>query len=402
MSENMIGAYFKRLRENARLSQSQLAENGDFHQSVISRLERGEIRIPTDDTLRGYSKGLGMPLEDLRRDLEPLLRDNSALDLGFLHGVASSPLILVIMAGELEGIRAASVRSSTGPVWVDPGEKLDESKFAELYNGKLMSAGALREYAGTGQLDMIVASSEMFGLELTRHWMRCACISTSYEPLKMMEFQPIKDGEDQKERPRELPWDPASPIRLFYPEGTIGQRYMDRLRNSELRKAINPIPFQVTETDEMRVPEPVKRALQGEEPFRVISWHPLSSYMRAAAMEVASWNLLKERNVIEVLNDHDLTLPRYSVDLLLNLQSPKVTRFIRSKEYRTFFTKLELHSRELSPENLNPNSTQVKEVCKYLGDDKENEAIFRDLRVSTFQLMLYPDFLYYLEDEKLL
>lgn len=59
--------HLKKLREESGLSQSKLAEFGEFDHSYVSRLEAG-ARMPTRDAVLRIAKALGLPEGDERRE----------------------------------------------------------------------------------------------------------------------------------------------------------------------------------------------------------------------------------------------------------------------------------------------------------------------------------------------
>lgn len=398
MTDKSLGDLFKRLREEAGLSQEKLALNGGLSQSVISRIERGEIQQPTDETFMAYSKALDRPVEQLRALAVPFFRD-ARLSLGFLHGIGASPIILMVMEGELNGIRSASTIEDGEFVWIESGAGAHTPAQATHTSKGVLSAKTLREHALGNELDMIVASADMFRLELTRNWKRCALISTSYQPLHLLTFE-RSSGESPVKRSSRLAledYTADNPAQIFYPDGTVGQRYLERLSGSEFRKKIKPVPFEVEQLDEDHLPELLCRAFENESVkcFSVIAWHPIIAYIEAHSY--LGWCESHTENITDVLNRYKLPYPDYSVDLLLNIKSPALIKFIRRKGYLDLFAKLEQHSRELSPDNLHPYSSQVVEISEYLKmSDPEN--CYEELRQSSFKFLIYPDFFDYLQE----
>jgi transcriptional regulator with XRE-family HTH domain len=59
-----VGAVARSLREQQRLSQREVAEKGGLSQITVSRVERLESE-PTESTVRGLSKGLGVSIAHL-------------------------------------------------------------------------------------------------------------------------------------------------------------------------------------------------------------------------------------------------------------------------------------------------------------------------------------------------
>lgn len=56
-----LGEYLKRLRQEAGLSQSQLARDTGISQAIINRVESGEIAQPNPDKLTRLADALGVP-----------------------------------------------------------------------------------------------------------------------------------------------------------------------------------------------------------------------------------------------------------------------------------------------------------------------------------------------------
>jgi len=68
-----LGRAVNELRKEKGLTQEELAERGNLHESYISVIEGGQ-RNPTWATLRGISHGLGVPLAELIRRADELER----------------------------------------------------------------------------------------------------------------------------------------------------------------------------------------------------------------------------------------------------------------------------------------------------------------------------------------
>jgi transcriptional regulator with XRE-family HTH domain len=64
-----LGERIRELRESRHWSQEEFADRCGLHRTAIGLLERAE-RIPRLDTLLTLSKGFGITLSDLLRDVE--------------------------------------------------------------------------------------------------------------------------------------------------------------------------------------------------------------------------------------------------------------------------------------------------------------------------------------------
>jgi transcriptional regulator with XRE-family HTH domain len=64
-----LGERIRQLREGRHWSQEEFADRCGLHRTAIGLLERAE-RIPRLDTLLTLSKGFGITLSDLLRDVE--------------------------------------------------------------------------------------------------------------------------------------------------------------------------------------------------------------------------------------------------------------------------------------------------------------------------------------------
>ncbi|OGE32818.1 hypothetical protein A3C59_04310 [Candidatus Daviesbacteria bacterium RIFCSPHIGHO2_02_FULL_36_13] len=64
-SKVQLGRIIKKAREDAELSQQQLADEIGKHVSYISRIERGKEDNPTREVLRNIAKLLNVKAEDL-------------------------------------------------------------------------------------------------------------------------------------------------------------------------------------------------------------------------------------------------------------------------------------------------------------------------------------------------
>ncbi len=64
-----LGEKIRELREERNWSQEKFADRCGLHRSAIGLLERAE-RIPRLDTLLTFSKGFGITVSELLRDLE--------------------------------------------------------------------------------------------------------------------------------------------------------------------------------------------------------------------------------------------------------------------------------------------------------------------------------------------
>jgi len=64
-----LGERIRELREEKHWSQEEFADHCGLHRTAIGLLERAE-RIPRLDTLMTVSKGFGITLSDLLRDIE--------------------------------------------------------------------------------------------------------------------------------------------------------------------------------------------------------------------------------------------------------------------------------------------------------------------------------------------
>jgi transcriptional regulator with XRE-family HTH domain len=68
-----LGQAIKELRKEKELTQEELAQRADLHESYISVIEGGQ-RNPTWATLRSISRGLGLSLFELIQRAEQLER----------------------------------------------------------------------------------------------------------------------------------------------------------------------------------------------------------------------------------------------------------------------------------------------------------------------------------------
>jgi len=68
-----FAAVLKRHRAGKKLSKAALAERAGLHQTYIGLLERGSVN-PTLDTMHNLAKALGVPLAQLIREAEELLK----------------------------------------------------------------------------------------------------------------------------------------------------------------------------------------------------------------------------------------------------------------------------------------------------------------------------------------
>lgn len=68
-----LGRAVNELRKEKGLTQEELAEEVDLHESYISFIESGQ-RNPTWGTIRGISRGLGVSLGELMRKVEEIER----------------------------------------------------------------------------------------------------------------------------------------------------------------------------------------------------------------------------------------------------------------------------------------------------------------------------------------
>jgi transcriptional regulator with XRE-family HTH domain len=68
-----LGQAIRELRKEKGLTQEELAQQADLHESYISVIESGQ-RNPTWSTLRSISRGLGVPLFELIQRADELER----------------------------------------------------------------------------------------------------------------------------------------------------------------------------------------------------------------------------------------------------------------------------------------------------------------------------------------
>lgn len=66
MSQNHdIGKKIAKLRRTKKLSQNELAQRATLDHSTVFRVEKGEIKNPSLDTVKRLARGLGIRLADL-------------------------------------------------------------------------------------------------------------------------------------------------------------------------------------------------------------------------------------------------------------------------------------------------------------------------------------------------
>ena len=73
--EIAFGIVLRRLRNERKLSQEELAEISGFHRTYISLLERGE-KSPSLNTLHRFSDSLSISLKELISQVEKYYSDN--------------------------------------------------------------------------------------------------------------------------------------------------------------------------------------------------------------------------------------------------------------------------------------------------------------------------------------
>lgn len=395
-----VGELLKRLREEAGLTQLELETQGGPKQSVTSRIERGEISDPTEDTLRQAATGLRMEFEDLRQMIDRLQSAEptpKALTLGFLHGIHSAPIIAMLMEGDLYDIKAASKEEEqSGLLWWEAGVKPSKNQLDKAKSAAPLFAGSLQRAFRNLNLDLIVASCEIFEPQLRagNSLFRCAQISTSYVPFQIMDIYP-KDQEMAESRvvPDLKKRNDGKPIKLLYPSGTIGQKYRDLLASGELATYLDPQYFELKEGSGS-LPAAIEGCLNEGVHFRVLLWSPIfSGYTRK--LEEKGWKV-KLYNINQVLDEYSLPIPEYSVDLLLNGASPSVVEWLRSKEYSRFTDRLMECSFSLSSKELKPDSPVVAEIAEYL-DGMDRGECYTELRRFSFNILFYGDFLDFLD-----
>lgn len=96
--ENVLGEVVRKKRGELGLTQKEFAVRCELDQSIISRIEKGQIARPTEGTCISLAAGLQMTVEEIiklravQREalVAPLLR------VCFPHTLVSAPLILFL------------------------------------------------------------------------------------------------------------------------------------------------------------------------------------------------------------------------------------------------------------------------------------------------------------------
>jgi transcriptional regulator with XRE-family HTH domain len=100
-----LGQEIRRLREEKGWNQKELCDEADLDYSILSRIESGKSKTPSEQTVRILARALKVP-EDSLLSLAAGLRerDRSTLRLGAAHCIWSAPVILLAMQGRLPGV----------------------------------------------------------------------------------------------------------------------------------------------------------------------------------------------------------------------------------------------------------------------------------------------------------
>jgi transcriptional regulator with XRE-family HTH domain len=65
----MLAKKIRELRKKKGLSQEKLARNSNVSYNTVVKLESGESRHPTIQTMAGIARALGVSLDDLAKDI---------------------------------------------------------------------------------------------------------------------------------------------------------------------------------------------------------------------------------------------------------------------------------------------------------------------------------------------
>ena len=389
-----LGELLKHLRKRKGLKQGDLEEQIGLDQSTISRAENNQLN-PTDETLLKLASAYEIDIEKLRGMIASIPKASiaaSTLNLGMLHGIASAPLITMLMDGDQRNIRITSTVGENGLNWWEPGEQPGSERLAQNSNAQALFAGSLQRVLRDADLDLIVASEEMFKDETgpAGRLLRCAQISNSYSMIHLLELRP-KQGEALSI----VSQPPAKPIKLLYPHGTIGMRYKDILINeSELKGKLDP-QYYTLDQPHNHVPEPIENCFKTGDHFCVLSWPPRSSSLKKEAKRRKHWNV-SQFDMGKVLNHYSTRVPACSVDLLLAANSARIVEWIQTGEYANFFDDLIRYTRSFSADRLRQDSLVVDQVSRYLGIDDKEEC-FQELLLIDYNVMFYPEFLKFLD-----
>lgn len=418
-----LGEQIKNLRLEKRWKQAEAADKCELSQSVLSRIESGEITTPTAETMQKLANGFGVPYEDISKfAVANGQAGPSELRVGFAHSIWAAPVIPLAMDGPMPvGIRLTSYGYETGsefhhkPYWYDsrPKEKLRVGPTLTGAETEMhwpsyetwpaedqlttYSAADLDRLLKSGEIDCVVAAKNVFESH-DALLIRCArildCVGGSAALLVWKEqWEWAKDLEGTTPSlldiseilDRAASGKKETPLSTFYPTGTNAEKGLEFFPQ-HLSQNSKPIGISLNNWD--RVATDLKTTLETEHAFLFLCWEPFLSYARAI------FGASSVRSVTAIHLSARAPVPYLSFDLFFTREKAK--DWFASRSVRTFLSRVELNinniKRAISGNIEKAEITPVvRQIASYLSMSPKD--CVRSLSEIDFGLLYYPDWL---------
>jgi len=424
-----IGEEIKKLRDDKKWSKTKLASESGVEPSTLTRLENGQIKTPSEETLKNLAKALDVPIWKLTQPSQELSKaaEGASLRIGFGHCLWAAPIIALIMEKHIAGLKVTSYgygqsddeATAFEPYWYDY-DNLKRSKFIKvgpsfvkcsdidsLANSenwnlggggnkfKTFTAHDLITMLQADEVDCILVPGELFD-QYSQLLVRCAYIMNSARSgCSLLAIgndlnKNFKDFNSLFKNVQSIVDGPQ--ITAFFAQNTIAERHLNFYLGSYL-KDIRQQHIDLGDWESFWTQ--LKETLETEGGLFFIGWEPQLSWIKKA---------LKELN--KGFSTRDLELPDYfSRDILTDRREQYLTfdllfrkSFIDkvgvNKVVKNFLSLLSGATWTISNAS-NKQAPVVRSIAKYL--DIKSDDCYQALSSLNFALRYYPDWIEYMQ-----
>ncbi len=425
-----IGEEIKKLREARGLSQAELVARAGIDASMLSRLENGKIKTPSEETIRKLASALDYSATKLLSylNIEKNGTSRTVLRVGFGHCIWAAPVITLVMQSRISGMMVTSygftrkqdeiiehepywydaelLRSSrivkAGPSFVQCSEiktipKVVNWEFNDKnYTIKSYTADDLIDLLLADDLDCIIVPGELYS-PYQSLLIRCAYIMNSARSGCSLLAIGREVGErydsfqDLLQHMQNITNGPQ--VKTLFARGTIAQRQLDFYLSAYLSDLQQ---YYVDLGDWNGFWQQSRDILETEGGLFFIGWEPQLSWLRKA---IRDWN--KEYKFYEV--ELPEFIPRdelpdkreqyLTFDIMFRKSSKIFENYELSNIIQNFFAILNAAISEIS-HIRNSQAPAVRLIAKYL--DMPSEQCYNTLSKLNFALRFYPEWVDYL------
>jgi transcriptional regulator with XRE-family HTH domain len=424
-----IGEVIKELRKEKGWSQTKLVSKSGVEASTLSRLENGQIKTPSEETLKNLAKALGEPIWKLTQSSQELAKDTegASLRIGFGHCIWAAPIIALVMEGRIAGLKVTSYgydqsgddSTAFAPYWYD----FDNSKrnktikagpsFAKcsdidslpnIANWNIGGGGSkLKAFTAedlinmlqADEVDCILVPGELF-TPYNQMLVRCAYImNTARSGCSLLAIgsdlnKNFKDFSSLFKNVQSVIDGPQ--ITTFFAKGTIAEKHLNFYLNAYLKE----IRQQYVDLGNWEsFWSQLKGSLETEGGLFFIGWEPQLSWLKKAVKELNKGFSMIDielpdyipRNMVQDRREQYLTFDvLFKKNYIENMGVNNVLRNFLALLNASIWTVSNVSNKQ---------SPIVQLIAKYL--DMKTDDCYQALSSLNFALRFYPDWVEYLQ-----